>query len=197
MPLITLKEIFDIFIMVFAVGYIFMDFIIPHHLRGFRREVVPQMRQYHFDWRIFRIAVYITAPALIFHELAHKFVAMALGYVATFKAIYFGLLIGFVLRWIHSPFIFVIPGGVFIPGIKEPLHHLLIAFSGPALNLALFIAAWAILKYKKAQLEPRWVGVLHATKVLNLFWFIINMLPIPGIDGYHVYVNLFKLFGGA
>jgi len=46
------------------------------------------------SWKDFKFAIIITAPAVILHELAHKFVAMAMGLTATFHAWYTGLGIG-------------------------------------------------------------------------------------------------------
>jgi hypothetical protein len=105
---ITLAEIIDIVIMITAVGYIFMGFL--------RKPMPPShyLGQRKFDWDSFKVACWITAPALIFHELAHKFVAVGYGYDATFHAAYAFLGLGIILRLMQSSFIFFVPGYVAI-----------------------------------------------------------------------------------
>ena len=134
---ISLAEIADIIIMTAAVGYIFMAFL---------RRPTPKdyMNPGKFNWEAFKMACIITAPALIFHELAHKFVAMSFGLTATFHAAYAFLALGIVLRLMRSNFIFFVPGFVALScaGLAgcsiPPVQSALIAGSGPFMNLALF-----------------------------------------------------------
>ena len=189
----TAKEILDIIVMSLVVGFIFMDFLIPHRIRSFRKI---DFFTHFFNYELFIIAILVTAPALIFHELAHKFTAIAYGLPATFHALYFWLLIGILLRIFHSPIIFLIPGGVSIPAAKiAPGAMLVIAFSGPAVNLALFIGATLIIKFFKDKISQRTFAILYATKILNMFWFVLNMLPIPPTDGYKFFSSLIKILG--
>ena len=58
---------------------------------------------FFFNWIDFKYAIYVSAPAIIIHELGHKFVAMAYGYTATFEMFSLGLAIGVVLKLIGSP----------------------------------------------------------------------------------------------
>ena len=93
MPLITFGEIMDIIIMTFFVGYIFSD-IIPA-----RREPYEPLLHYKrgFDFEGLKFAIMATAPAIIVHELAHKFVALGFGLNAVFFAFYrnsFTLMLG-------------------------------------------------------------------------------------------------------
>lgn len=186
---ISLIEIIDIVIMTVIVGYIFM---------GFLRRPTPEyyMRKQRFDWESFKIACWITAPALILHELAHKFVALGFGFNATFHAAYAFLALGVALRLMQSSFIFFVPGYVAI-GCKvaagcviPPLQLAMIAGAGPFMNLALFIGAALALKYKK-KMKKRTRVILHLTKIINLFLFIFNMLPFYIFDGYKVFSGMY------
>ncbi|MEM3154438.1 MAG: hypothetical protein QW165_02605 [Candidatus Woesearchaeota archaeon] len=173
----TLRELIDVVIMTVAVGYIFMDL--------FRRQTRG------FDKKAFVFACMVTAPALIAHELAHKFVALSYGLNATFHAAYFWLALGIILKMLRFGFIFFVPAYVSI-GTGTAVAGLpmaLIAFAGPALNLVLFVGAWALLKKRKMK-RSTWI-FLQVTKQINLFLFIFNMLPIPFFDGMKVYQGLY------
>ncbi len=188
---ISLNEIIDIVIMTAVVGYIFMFFL---------RKPSPDyyLHKRRFDWQSFKIACWITAPALILHELAHKFVALGYGFDATFHAAYAFLAFGVVLRLMGSHFIFFVPGYVAI-GCKTaacaipPLQSAMIAAAGPFMNLALFIGAILALKYKK-KMKKETIVILHLTKIINIFLFVFNMLPFYIFDGYRVFSGLYHHF---
>ena len=171
------RELLDVVIMTVAVGYIFMDLFSRHPIG--------------FDKRAFIFSCLVTAPALIAHELAHKFVALGFGLQATFHAAYFWLLLGIVLKMVRFSFIFFVPAYVSIGGAQlAPLASALIAFSGPFLNFVLFFVSWALLRQKRMKRST--FMLLHVTKQINLFLFVFNMLPIPFFDGMKVYQGLFQ-----
>ncbi len=145
-----------------------------------------------FDWDNFIFAMIVTAPAIILHELAHKFLALAFGLQALFHASYWGLGIGVFLRIINSPFIFFVPGYVSIQG-GTALQSAMTAVIGPLMNLALFAGAHFILTRKKT-LTQKQAMILYLTKQINLFLFIFNMLPIPPFDGSKFFYSLFQAF---
>ena len=189
MALLTLREIFDLIVMTAALGYVFMSYI-PRPRTSYDLHASGS----GFSWEDFKFAVYVTAPAIVLHELMHKFVALLVGVKeAVFHASYFGLFLGVFLKWISSPFIVFVPGYVSIGSETPPLITSLTAFAGPATNLLLFLAAWQILDRKK-KLTQRQALVLYLTKQINLFLFIFNMLPIPPFDGSKVFYGLFKAF---
>ncbi len=184
--LLSLTELFDMALMTTAVGYIFMMLFIPH---GYRTT---------FNWRALWFACLVTAPALILHELSHKFVAIGFGLNATFHAAYIFLGIGVLLRLAHSPFIFFVPAYVAIscaslPCIIPPLDSAVIEFAGPAVNLALFVTAWLVLRYRRIR-DRRWFAFWFITQRINLLLFVLNMLPVPGFDGWKVYSGLWQAF---
>lgn len=179
-------EIADIIIMSLVLGFIFKDI--------FRRPVHgtydPLTNYKKPGFSNFKFALAVVAPAIVLHELGHKFAAMAFGVSATFFAAYGWLLVGIFLKIVGFGFIF------FIPGFVAPLQALTstqsaaIAFAGPFVNLALWLGSWLILNNWKV--NKKYYAVLYLTKQINMFLFILNMLPIPGIDGFRVYSTIFQ-----
>jgi len=113
-----------------------------------------------------------------FHEMMHKLVAIALGYYAYIYVNFFGLLIGLFLRLINFPIIFFVPAMVYIPYIANPLHYALIAIAGPLANLLVAIIA-------------KYLGY-EDLFFLNFALFVLNILPIPGFDGYKFLIGILK-----
>lgn len=168
-----------------AVGYIFMDMFKIKRLNYAYSQI-------SFDWNALFFSALITAPGIIVHELAHKFVAILLGFSATFHAHYQFLMVGIALKLMNFPFIFFVPGYVEIPYLYiHPLINSLIAFSGPAFNGLLYLGAKFALQKKFSQ---RTMMILFFTQKINGLLFVFNMLPIPGFDGWQVYAGLIKFF---
>lgn len=192
MALLTLGEILDLVLMTLFVGYIFSDAI------PFRREDYDPLLHYSsgFDFEGFKIAVMATAPAVILHELAHKFVALGFGMNAVFNAFYrdttyliFGIF-AVVSKYAGLPFVFLVPGFVRISGNGTHLQYALTAFAGPCLNLFLWLGSAYLLKtgkYKKKHFL-----LLLLTRKINMFLFIFNMIPIPGFDGFSAFSQIIK-----
>ena len=194
------QELIDVVVMTVAVGFIFMDIF-----RFPGKE--PRMKP-GFDWQALGVACLITAPAIILHELAHKFIAIGFGMNATFHAAYFWLAIGIALKLLHFKFIFFIPGYVqpcshplgstalaacLMQLQNFPLQKAAVAFAGPFLNLVLYVGAWIALKNMK-NMSKRTFFVLYLTKQINLLLFVFNMLPFPLFDGFKVYDGLIQAF---
>lgn len=182
--LITISEIIAIIVITAYLAYLFSGFIskLPLGKRSLKETL--------------KISAIVTAPAVILHELAHKFVAIILGYQATFYAFYHTMptlilaLVSIGLRFINAPFIFIIPGFVGIPQTTLPLEMSAIAFAGPFMNLILFLVATWIIKTKK--LNRKQLLIAHLTKRINIFLFFFNMIPIGFFDGYKVFNGLFR-----
>jgi len=219
MPFISLREIVDVIIMTVVVGIIFSDAFKGYfHLKRKQIDVTdPEYYRVNYglwnrigvDKEAIRLAIIVTAPAVVLHELAHKFVAIAFGIAATFKASYFGLMLGLVLKVVFPGFVFFIPGYVEISSIIEPLKHAVIAFAGPGMNLILWLGSAYLLKKNQSKtntnhqakinpkvinLKGKWLLILHMTKRINMFLFILNMLPIPIFDGFKVYEGIIRTF---
>ncbi len=183
--LLSTYELFDLVIMTLAIAFILKDFIrMPRYIH--------QPLTSGFDIENFKFTALCTAPAIILHEMAHKFVALGFGLSATFHASYFGLSLGVILRLIHSPFIVFVPGFVSTMG-GTPLQHSIVAAAGPLMNLALWLGSSIILK-RAVSLTSRQRLALIITKQINLFLFIFNMIPFGPFDGGHVVSGLMQTF---
>ncbi len=185
--IVQFSELVDVVVMSLAVGFIFKD--------AFKSPAQDLLHFYSkpgFNWEDFWFAVSVVAPAIILHELAHKAVALSMGLSAVFNAAYTWLLIGVLLKVMNFGFIFFVPGYVAITGSGTPFQYLVIALSGPLMHLLL----WQVAKVKlqgrglKRREEYFWSLVFQ----INKFLFVLNMLPIPGFDGFQVYSNLLRVF---
>ena len=194
MTLITFGEIIDLIAMTVFVGYIFSD-IIP-----IRREHYDPLTHYQkrFDFEALKFAIMATAPAIIVHELAHKFVALSFGLNAVFYAFYRNTLFltlgifAIISKLTGFGFLFFVPGFVSISGSGTHLQFALSALAGPLVNLILWLGSGFILKSKKYRKKNYLLLIL--TQRINMFLFIFNMLPIPGFDGYNAVIELIKAF---
>jgi len=189
MPLFTFGEIFDIVVMTTVVGYIFSGLF----KRPVREDYDPLKHfKAGFDFEDLKFAILVTAPAIIFHELGHKFVALSYGLEAHFQAAWFFLALALIMKFMNFGFIFIVPAYVSILGRATPLEFGLIAFAGPAVNLILWLgAAFAL---KKNLFQKKYDAILALTSKINMFLFIFNMLPIPGFDGSKVFTGLVQTF---
>ncbi|MBI2142035.1 hypothetical protein HYU15_00920 [Candidatus Woesearchaeota archaeon] len=193
----SLQELIDLVIMIAAVGFIFRDLFARAALsalpgKGDAYDPIKAARKSVDFGGIFgsmKAAIIVTAPAIALHEMAHKFVSLGFGIPATFHASYFWLSIGVVLKLLSFPFIFFVPGYV-EHTLSTPFVNAVIAFSGPAVNLALWLGSAALLKTK---IKNKYRPLLHMTKGINMFLFIFNMIPIPPFDGSRVFSYLLGL----
>lgn len=183
MTLITLTEILYFIILTVVIGYIFSGAF------TYRPKTIYDMnkKKKKFYWRDFGFAALITAPAIILHELAHKFVAMGYGYDATFNLYPIGLAIGVILKLVGSPFILVAPGFVEIgtAAFSNPTAYRLIAFAGPLVNALLWLIATIVLKTSHNLSRGKKAG-WKMVRLVNLILFIFNMIPFGPFDGAKV-----------
>ncbi len=177
MAILTIKEIFDLIIMILALGYIFSGYI-PQPKTAYK------ILRPSFNFQVLKYSCLIAAPAVVFHELAHKFTAIAFGIPATFKMFPFGLLLGIVLKILNSPFLIIAPGYVQLPQVSSYLTRIT-ALAGPLTNLLIFLIAFIVLK--KAKLSNKAFILWSLTKQINLILFIFNMIPISPLDGSKVF----------
>ncbi|MAG08549.1 hypothetical protein CMO89_03685 [Candidatus Woesearchaeota archaeon] len=189
----TFNEIIDILIMSVIVGFIFKDL--------FKKPVenYDPLKQLQSSQSLenLKFAVLVTAPAIILHELAHKFVALSYGMEATFHAAYFWLGLGLVLKLMNFSFIFFVPGYVSIACKTlycqiTPLQSALIAGAGPFMNLLLWLASSFLLK--KNMLDKKYFPILLITSRINMFLFFFNMLPFLMFDGYKFFTGIIRAF---
>ncbi len=186
--LFTLPELLNLAIVTVALGYIFMSYLPRVH----PSDPLSRPSRFGIDKETFLLALLVTAPAIILHELAHKFSALALGLVATFKVWPFGLFLGVVLKWINSPLLILAPGYVEISGGATDFQVFLTALAGPLTNLLLWFISRQLLEHAR-KLSRKQAIALYLTKQINLFLFLFNMIPLPPLDGSKVFYSLFKM----
>ena len=185
----SIIEVIHLIVASLVVGYIFSGVIkIPN------KDVLTSLKR--FNWEEFKIAVLAAAPGVIFHELGHKFVALAFGFKAVFEIWPTGMIIGIAMKVLNAPLMLIAPGYVSISGTSNPYLFSLTAFAGPFINLLFWIIPMLILDYSKKKYSEKTMMILLMTKEINKWMFLFNMIPIPPLDGSKVLYPLFgSLFG--
>ncbi len=198
--ILSIMELVDIIIMSVFIGFLF---------KGVFRKQPPRaadydpLKEYKEDrYSDLKYSILITAPAIVFHELAHKFTALAFGGQATFFAFYHNdttLLLGIfalVAKLMNFGFFLIVPGYVQHSGIANPLFLAMVAFAGPFLNLVLWYVPKRMVKDNiiPKVLKKR-TDILIYTSKINGFLFIFNMLPIPPFDGFSVFSGIIQYAG--
>ena len=172
-----ISEIIGVLVVTGYMAYIFTGFIRYPGVINFKEQL--------------KLSAIISAPAVILHEMAHKFTAVALGYPAQFMAFYeagWTLVlagISIFLRMIHAGFIFIVPGFVLIPANTPVLDSGIIAFAGPLTNLIIWAGVGLYLKYNTKMKEKTYFTLI-ITRKINMFLFIFNMIPFGMFDGAKV-----------
>jgi len=192
--------------MTLFVGYIFSGLFGRFTPKNYEDDPVAyyQKPSSRFLTPELKMSIMVTAPALILHELAHKFVALTMGVNAIFHAFYANgttLVLGvlaLLAKLSNFGFFLIVPGFVSIcEGMTScPISALqasLIAFAGPLLNLLLWGAALLLIKY--GNVDKRYLPLLYLTKKINLFLFFFNMIPIGPFDGAKVLFGILRSFG--
>jgi len=185
---ITISEVIAILAMIFAMGYIFSD--------TFRKPVDEEDPVKFYlkktgKWANIKLAAMIAAPAVVFHELAHKFVAMGFGAEATLHAPYGMYAIVMILKAIGFPFLFFVGGYVSHTPLPA-LESAFVAIAGPLTNFILWGVCSLIVKYKLV--NRKYYHIIIPMGKINMFLGIFNLIPIPGFDGYHFFSSLLQVF---
>ena len=186
---ITIREIIDIVIMTFAIGYIFSTFIKREPTEGY--DPLKFYKKNPF-WEDLKFGALIAAPAVVLHELAHKFVAMAFGAVATLHAPLGWYAVIIIMRLLNFPLLFFVGGYVTHSGLPA-LQSSFVSVAGPLTNIILYGVFLFIIKFKLV--HRKHYRMLAISAKLNLFLAVFNMIPIPGFDGYNFFRSLMVYFG--
>jgi len=133
--------------------------------------------------------------SLCLHEFGHAFTAWRFG---DHDAAVRGYLTLDPRRYSHPalslllPMVFIVLGGIGVPGaavylrtwFMTPTRRTLVSLAGPAANLLLAVL---LLVLTRLYFDPRhavlWAGVAFLG-FLELTALLLNLLPIPGLDGY-------------
>lgn len=146
----------------------------------------------------FLIAIVIVIFSIILHEVAHGYMADWLGDPT---ARYSGRLtlnpvphidpVGSVLL----PGILALSGSSFLVGWAKPVPfnpynlknrkwgEALVAFAGPLTNILIAVAFGLLLRFFGNAFQPLWIQVFVTVSVANLSLAILNLIPIPPLDG--------------
>ena len=185
-PTLFIFEIMDIIIMSFAIGYIFSSFL----KRPTPKDYDP-LKHYgkSATWEQLKFATMVAAPAVVLHELAHKFVAMGFGAKAVLYAPYGFYLLVILLKAIGFPFIFLV-GGFVSHGPLPALQSSLVSIAGPLTNFLIWGGILLLIKTDK--LKKKYYTFAVPLARISLFLGIFNMLPLPGFDGFNFFASIFK-----
>ncbi len=180
----TLKEIFDLAIMTIAIGYIFSGFI---------RKEPEEYEIFSYYKNNFvediKYGITIAAPAIVLHELAHKFAAMAFGATAILHAPLNWYIIVIIMRLLNFPFMFFV-GGYVSHTWLPPLESALVSIAGPLTNLFLYFLI--MLLAKKDLISRKYIKTAIISAKLNLYLAAFNMMPLPGFDGFNFFYSIIK-----
>ena len=149
-----------------------------------------------------RIAVFVFVVgawtvSLIFHEFAHAYLAwrggdrsvVQRGYLTLDPRTYTHPLLSFAL-----PLVFIVMGGIGLPGgavlldrsVMSDARASVVALAGPLTNLTLGCLSLGLLgsDLVDSTTQPTLAGAVGFFGFLQIAVFILNMLPVPGFDGY-------------
>jgi Zn-dependent protease len=139
--------------------------------------------------------------SLCLHEFGHAIVAylggdrsvVGAGYLSLNPLRYQSLMVSLIL-----PIVFLLIGGIALPGGAVYINHsalrtrawsTAVSLAGPAANLlcALLIGGVFLLALPRSSLNPGQIEFFGALAVLGFFMafaVVINLLPVPGLDGF-------------
>lgn len=192
MQVVSFREIINLVILTLVVGYILSAYI--HKPRRAYGGYDLYEKKPLFNWEDVKFAMIVAAPAVVIHELGHKFVAIAFGLPAFFEVWWTGIIIAVGLKVMGSPFLILAPGYVLIPQAND-IQNLLISAAGPFMNLLLWGISSLVIKYRRRMSREEAIG-FYLSKKINILLLVFNMLPIPPLDGFHVIKSLFGVFLG-
>jgi len=183
----TIRELIDLVIMTVVIGYIFSTFIKRVPVSGY--DPFNYYRKNSFIEDI-KSGIIIAAPAIVLHELSHKFVAQAFGAYAVLEAPLNWYAFVIFLRLINFPVIFLV-GGIVKHSYLPPLQSALVAAAGPLTNLLLYFLLVGIIRHQLV--NKNYWSIIEISAKLNLFLFAFNMIPIPGFDGFSFFSNILNV----
>ncbi|MEN3048326.1 MAG: AN1-type zinc finger domain-containing protein [Candidatus Caldarchaeales archaeon] len=132
------------------------------------------------------LAVGAFTASFLVHELAHKFEAQRLGYLAVFRLSSIGALL--TLLSVFSPLKVIAPGAVNVLGLPNPRALARIAAVGPSSNIAIALLCYAASLMLQFVLPSSPLArVVFVIGALNSFLALFNLLPFGPLDGLKVF----------
>ncbi len=147
-------------------------------------------------------AILIVALSILVHDAGQRIWALAIGYRLEFKMWGFGLLIALIIAFLNNgkiPYLWIVVPGGFM------LHHLaghrlgffryginyfgqaMVALAGPLFTFMLIILLRVLNVFSSNPL-------LDKAIIFNVIYMIINLLPIPPLDGSKIYFGSRMLY---
>ena len=135
----------------------------------------------------FLILLVAVGTGFIFHELAHKYVAIHYGANAEFRAWRQGLLLAIGLAiFTNGTFVFAAPGAVYVYGKNITIkQNGIISLAGPLMNITVVILFGLLFSiFSNAEFLAR---LFVQAMYVNFFLAAFNLLPIYPLDGSKVF----------
>nr|WP_319374228.1 site-2 protease family protein [uncultured Methanobacterium sp.] len=162
----TSHEIRDIIISMLVIGGVFA-YVFRNINQGDFISLIP-------------VTLIAVGFGFVFHELAHKFVAIRYGFYAEYRLWVQGLVLAIVTA--AFGFVFILPGAVYIHGqyiSKEENGKISIA--GPLTQIALAAIFFALIPF--ISFSPILYLICSLGFTINSFLAFFNLLPIGMLDG--------------
>lgn len=182
-------ELIDMVIMSLAIGYIFSGFLkkpVPENYD----PLVHYKKKSHV-WENVKYAALAAGPAVVLHELAHKFVAIGFGAKAVLYAPYGFYLFVILLKMIGFPFLFFV-GGFVTHTALPPLQSAFVSIAGPLTNFLIWGGITLVIK--NGMLKRKYYAIAIPLARISLFLAVFNILPLPGFDGFNFLRNIIAIF---
>ncbi len=132
------------------------------------------------------------SSGFVFHELAHKFVAIKYGCLAEFRA-QMGSLMFAVVFAVATGLVIAAPGAVQIYGRVNVRENGVISVAGPATNMAIALLTLPFIVLLSGNAEY----ILFIVGIGNGFLGAFNMLPFGPLDGKKVMLWSKVVWAGA
>ena len=151
-------------------------------------------------------------PLLTFHEWAHAWTAWKLGDDTAYQRGRVSLnpivhmeLLGTVILPLLGVLSGAMGAGIGILGWGKPVpvnpnnlknprsYDSLIAMAGPAMNVLLAVILMAVVKVASLMHLPWLVEISFRTAMISLLLCFFNLLPVPPLDGSHLWMNAVKM----
>jgi len=165
----TSHEIRDIIISMLVIGGVFA-YVFRNINQGDFISLIP-------------VTLIAVGFGFVFHELAHKFVAIRYGFYAEYRLWVEGLVLAIVTA--AFGFVFAAPGAVYIHGqYISNEENGKISIAGPLTNIAMALIFFVILQF--ASFSPILALVCSLGFTINSFLAFFNLLPVFMLDGAKV-----------